>query len=148
MRKTTDSFSFDIPEGWITFQDRACLVAQGPDGEELILSSWCVEAPPTASRDEIDMLVTTLLDNATKSAQHTVAEADLHVTKPLARYIDAGGWFPCWTLLARTTIDHIFFGQAVIRGRRAVMLVTLEAPCTTRSESHLQAFLDTFAPAG
>lgn len=93
VRKTTDSFSFDLPEGWASFQDGSRLVAQGPGGEELILSSRFVKAPPTASNEEVARLVAVLLDNATRAAQETVAQPDIEVTSALARRLDAGGWF-------------------------------------------------------
>lgn len=147
MRTTTNSFSFEFPENWRRFKDGVRLVAQGPQGEELILSSWLVKGPDGAGPAEGDRLVEGLFRNARRSAEKTAADPELKITQPFARDLDAGGVFPCWTLLSETVVQDIFFGEAVIRGRRAVMLVTFEAPYSTTRPQELAAFLRTFSSA-
>jgi hypothetical protein len=146
MRKTTDSFSFELPSDWVSFREGTRLVAQGAAGEELMLSSWFAGAPPTASNEEVERLVNMLLDNATRAAQESAEHPDLQITKPFSRDVDAGGFFPCWTILSETRVRDTFFGQAIIRGQRAVMLATFEAPLSPTRATELQAFLETFAP--
>jgi hypothetical protein len=147
MRKTTDSFAFDIPEAWRVFPDGTRLVAHGPTGEELILSSTCVRAPETAAADEIARFLEKLFQTAKDVAQETASDPDLRITKRFDRDQDAGGWFPCWTLLSETAARDIFFAQAVLHGQRAVMLITFEAPNAKTRASEFANFLESFGPA-
>src|SRR5438552_14062244 len=112
MRKTTDTFSFDLPDDWQTFRDGIRLVAQGAKGEELILSSWYVKVSDGASAAAADVVVDRLFANAQQSAQKTAADPELKITRPFTKDVDAGGHFPCWTVLAETIAGDVFFGEA------------------------------------
>lgn len=139
----TDTFSFDIPDGWQTFTEGSRLIAQGSEGEELILSSFAVRASATAAPAELDNVMEELIVNAKAAAEKAASHPDLVITKPLDRDVDAGGAFPCWTLHSESRAQDVFFAQAVIRGARAVMLLTFEAPYSARRASQFAAFLST-----
>ena len=141
MRKTSDSFSFEVPDTWTVFKEGNRLVAQGAGAEELIVSSSIITGPSTTTG-----LVERLFANAKHAAEETAADSGLRITKEFGRAPDAGGSFPCWTIYCETIAQDLFFGQAIVRGEHAVLLVTYEAPYSPHRGDELEAFLATFGP--
>jgi hypothetical protein len=142
MRKTTTTFAFDIPDAWTTFVDGVQFVAQGPDGEEIILSSWAVDGPSGSDRDR---LADELLDSAKRAIESAASHPGLRITKPLGRVIYGGAVLPSWSLVAETQGRDVLFAQAAVRGSAGVMLVTFESPNTGK---HLSWFKDFLAGLG
>ena len=132
LRKSTDTFSFEIPDGWRAFAESGRLTANGPGGEVLILSSW---AAPADLLDAVEQ-------NAKRAATSAASDPALTITKALAEGKPAGGIHRCWTVLAED--GAVFFGQAIIRGRSAVMLATYEAPLSQKAAESFSEFLDSF----
>jgi len=145
MRKTSDSFSFEVPDTWTVFKEANRFVAQGAGAEELIVSSSVITGPPTATSDATG-LTERLFANAKRAAEETAADSGLRITKEFGSAPDAGGWFPCWTIYCETIAQDLFFGQAIVRGEHAVLLVTYEAPYSPHRGDELEAFLATFGP--
>lgn len=143
MRKTTNTFSFEVPDDWETFPDGCQLVAHGPQGEEVILSSWAVIFPEGAAHDRF---VEGMLNAARRSMESAAANPELQVSKPLERDTDAGGGFPCWTLIAETRRKDVLFAQAAIRGSGAVILATFESPYSEEYLRRFREFLAGFGP--
>ena len=145
MRNTTDTFSFDIPDSWEVFMEDRRFVAQGPEGEELILSSWAPMPRPGSTGAGLDQVLAQLVANAKSAAERTAADPDLTITKPLGPDEPAGGIFPCWTLLSEAPDES--FCQAVIQGPSAVMLATYEAPLSPHRVDEFKVFLRSFETA-
>ena len=98
----------------------------------LILSSW---AAPGDLLDAVEQ-------NAKRAATSAASDPALTITKPLAEDRPSGGIHRCWTVLAQDSA--VFFGQAIIRGRSAVMLATYEAPLSKKAAESFCEFLDSF----
>lgn len=143
MRKSTNTFSFEVPDDWETFADGRQLVAHGPRGEEIILSSWAVTGPEGVERDRF---VEEILNAACRSMESAADNPELQVSKPFARDADAGGMFPCWTLIAETRQQDVLFAQAAIRGSAAVILATFESPYGDEHLRRFSEFLASFGP--
>lgn len=146
MRKTTDTFSFAIPESWKTFVESGRFVAEGSNGQHIVLSSWTPQLR-AGSRPEpsvFETLLDALVENAKQAAMHAADDPALSVTKPMSAAAPAGGVFNCWTLLADD--GEVFFGAAVVRGPSAVMLVTYELPLSSESIAQFEEFLSSFGP--
>ena len=145
MKHTTDTFEFAIPDDWVTFLENGKFVGHGPSGEELILSSWFAKAPKDTAERVFGGLIDQLVENAIAAAARIAADPELRVVQPLSPGAIAGGTLPCWTIMAESTGGEVFFGQAVIRGPRAVMLATLEAPNAQTREAQVREFLASVA---
>jgi hypothetical protein len=142
LRKSTDAFSFEVPDGWETFTESRRLIANGPGGEVVILSSWVVVPDPGTQVINLEAALDELEKNARRSAVKAASDPALTITKPLGEDIPAGGIYPCWTLLAND--GQVFLGEAIVRGLSAVMLATYEVPLTENSARAFSAFLRTF----
>jgi hypothetical protein len=142
IRKTTNSFSFEIPDAWQTFTDAGQFVAQGPEGEEIIISSWAISGPAGSERDG---LAERLLISAQRSMESAASHPALRITKPFGSDHDIATAFPCRTLLAQTLAQDVLLAQATLRSPNGVMLVTFESP---NSQEHLRRFRDFIAGIG
>ena len=119
-------------------------VAEGPDGEALILSSWV--AQPRLGTNSADHLLEPFLDklveNAKDAALNAAGQPGLTIMRPLSAAAPAGGIFPCWTLVAHD--PEVFFAEAIIRGPSAVMLATYEATISAERVAQFESFLSSF----
>lgn len=138
MLRETDTFRFEVPDGWTDFRDGARFVCQGPGGEELILSSWIVTGgqPSLAKETAVDRLQANAEHAAMDAAQHP----DLVVRSPLTKLPRTNP--DCWVLHAETVDGTILFLEAVVRGDNAVLLATYEAPRSPGVDRPFVQFLD------
>jgi hypothetical protein len=102
-----------------------------PRREEIIVSASRLDGDgPTAERAHA---LDRLFANGIEAAKRGSAAPDLRVTKSLAEEFGISK-FRCATVLAETTAQDAFFGQAVIQHPRGVVFLTYEAPFVNGAE--------------
>src|SRR5262245_24792279 len=127
---------FDFPDNWERLTEGSRCVLHTPRREEIIVSTSRLDGDgPAAERaDALERLFANGIDAAKRGS----AAPDLRVTKPLAEEPNVSK-LRCATVLAETTTQDAFFGQAVIQHPRGVVFLTYEAPFANGAE---QTFYD------
>jgi hypothetical protein len=127
---------FDFPDSWDRFTEGSRCVFHTPRREEIIVSaSRLVDDGPAAERADA---LERMFANGIEAAKRGSVAPDLRVTKPLAEEPNVSK-LRCATVLAETTTQDAFFGQAVFQHRRGVVFLTYEAPFVNGAE---QTFYD------
>jgi hypothetical protein len=118
-------FQFEAPQGWTESHDGSRLVYHGPQGQELMISSYVSvgHGSPLARQSLEDQL----LSNALEAARVAATQEGLVNTIPL-RLDESGFDVPCWTSVSETPEKDALFLTAVARGDRGALLATLEGP--------------------
>jgi len=129
---------FDAPDGWAESQEGGRLLFQGPDGEELLLSSTFLEgdgAPEESARFRQE-----LVQNAIQAASAAAVQEGL---VPVRAFGPEAGLteLPCWTFVSETPARDLSFMGAVVATQAGVLLATFEAPCRSGSEKTFRQFV-------
>jgi hypothetical protein len=115
----------DFPDSWDRFTEGSRSVFHTSRREEIIVSASRLDGDdPTADRAHA---LDRLFANGLEAAKRGSAAPDLRVTKSLAEELGISR-FRCATVLAETTAQDAFFGQAVLQHPRGVVFLTYEAP--------------------
>jgi hypothetical protein len=145
VKHSTDTLSFEAPDGWTTSSQGSRLVLNGLAGEVAIISSWVVAPSAQTDLTKLNDMLAELERNAERSAIKAAAHPELTISRILGPDTPAGGIFPCSTLISDD--GEVFFAEAVVRGPSSVLLLTFEVPLSDNSAQRFAAFLQTFGPA-
>jgi hypothetical protein len=142
MRRSSDSFSFELPDHWAEVEGGGRLCFQGPRGEALIISSTRVQGDAGSAGliDKQRAIVGQSFDNALRAMQSAAADPALVIERNLARDDRVTG-VECWTLLAHASDEPAAFLQAACRGENSVLFLTLEGPDDDVTRSEFAAIL-------
>jgi hypothetical protein len=129
---------FDFPATWRHYKTGNQCVFESPKGEQVILSAFTITPPrPSAERDGY---LDEVFKNGLQAAREAIEYSDFRITKPLAE--DHGGCeLPCWTAIAQTKAQDVFFAEAVIRHKDGTVILTYEAPFTVGTEDGFRSLL-------
>ena len=144
MRKQGFSFEFD-PPAWTETGTEHRLVFRGPNGEELIISGSVIEG----IGEFVEEVRSRIIENAVKAASKAASHPELRIDRPVApapHRAGPGAALSFWTGKALTHDASTMFAQAVVAGKRGVLLITLEAANTAQSESVYEQFFETIRP--
>ena len=131
-----------FPLEWHHFSKKSRHVFQSPNREEVIVSAYQIEG--VGSNLQRGVVLDQLFQNAAEAAKKAAAHPELRITKEFAE--DSGCAFPCWTIIARTFAEDIFFGQAVLRHTEGSLLLTYEAPNLKDTERDFRNLLKLILP--
>src|SRR5262249_33044820 len=109
-----------------------------PKGEQVILSAFTI-TPPRHSAEREGYLEE-IFQNGLEAAREAIEYPDFRITKPLTE--DHGACqFPCWTAVAETKAQDVFFAEAVIRHDYGTVILTYEAPFSVGNEESFRNLL-------
>ena len=129
---------FDAPDGWAESHEGGSVLFQGPNGEELLLSSTFVDGE--GAPDESARLRDQLVKNALQAASDAAVQEGLLPVRPFAPQTGLTE-LPCWTFASETAERDVSFMGAVVTMEAGVLLATLEAPCESKSERVFREFV-------
>jgi len=111
---------------------------QGPNGEELLISSTFVEGQ--GAPDESEKLREQLVQNGLQAAEAAALQEGLVPVRPFGPESGLTD-LPCWTFLSQTPERDVSFMGAVVATRTGVLLATFQAPSGPENEGVFRAFV-------
>ena len=138
MLRIGSQFQFEAPDGWSESPEGERLVYHGPQGQELIISSYVSvgHGSPLAKQ----ALEKQLVSNALEAARAAATQDGLVSTVPL-RPDETGLAVPCWTSVSETPEKDALLLTAVAQGDGGALLATLEGPREAELIDVFRAFL-------
>lgn len=127
----TDSFLFQLPEGWVTQELSKQPKIVGPNNELVILSS--VKVSGSGNPEELRKIIAELKNNLISSMEGAANQPELVMLGSVNQI--AGKNFPLYYLQAETKDKSYFLDQYGVIHTKNVLLITVEGKMEFKQSS-------------
>ena len=134
VRIETNSFLFELPEGWKIIELSSQAKVNGPNNEFLIVSSYNISGEGKES--DLKAIKEDFGNNLVKSMKEAASEPDLNITAPINSQSSPSG-YPIWSIRTETKDGSQFFDQYGTVGIKTAIMVTIEGALKNKSSSEV-----------
>lgn len=137
MKRSCFHFQFEIPDNWTEEKEGNQYRFSSPDGELLNITGYYIEKNEISG--DTAKHLNQLYENAKEKAVKSVLDSKLNILTN--QTVPKIGDLLVWVLSAETKDKHTINLEAIIKGKRGVLLITFKAPNKSVSQETYNRFM-------